>query len=269
MQGPKLRQPRGHIAGSTLAASLLVVPGAMAGSAIVFSVADDFSIASNPNGPWSYGYSNGLGGPLLLFVTSGTSGPVIGWNENISLGAPGTSHNGSGATVTSGTVQYGPWQTIFHPGPSGQACVIRFVAPAEGTYALSASFVGADLWGTTTDVHVLVDGESVFSGGVSGFGPGTGPSFDTSLQLAVGAAVDFAVTTPNSFFNDSTGIDATLTIANPCLADLDLSGSVDAADLAILLGAWGTTEAAPDLDADGAVNASDLAILLGEWGLCA
>jgi len=39
---------------------------------------------------------------------------------------------------------------------------------------------------------------------------------------------------------------------------------VNAADLAILLGAWGSDGAA-DLDGDGAVGATDLGILLGAW----
>ena len=47
-------------------------------------------------------------------------------------------------------------------------------------------------------------------------------------------------------------------------ADLDGDGRVNAADLAILLGAWGSDGAA-DLDGDGAVGATDLGILLGAW----
>ncbi len=47
-------------------------------------------------------------------------------------------------------------------------------------------------------------------------------------------------------------------------ADLDGDGRVNAADLAILLGAWGT-DGAGDLDGDGAVGAADLALLLGAW----
>ncbi|MBL9119078.1 MAG: hypothetical protein JNL80_04085 [Phycisphaerae bacterium] len=51
----------------------------------------------------------------------------------------------------------------------------------------------------------------------------------------------------------------------PILGDLDHDDDVDAADLAILLGAWGTANEAADLDQSGVVNASDLAILLGAW----
>jgi hypothetical protein len=49
-------------------------------------------------------------------------------------------------------------------------------------------------------------------------------------------------------------------------ADLDRDGSVGAADLALLLSAWGTTDFAADIDDDGIVGAGDLARLLGAWG---
>ncbi len=52
-----------------------------------------------------------------------------------------------------------------------------------------------------------------------------------------------------------------------CPADLDQSGAVGAADLAILLGAWGGGGSA-DLDGSGSVGPADLAILLGAWGPC-
>jgi hypothetical protein len=46
--------------------------------------------------------------------------------------------------------------------------------------------------------------------------------------------------------------------------DLDGDGSVGPSDLAILLGAWGTTGPG-DFDGDGTVGPSDLAELLGAW----
>lgn len=62
---------------------------------------------------------------------------------------------------------------------------------------------------------------------------------------------------------------ATIELAevNPCPSDLDSSGTVDAADLALLLGAWAGTGPA-DLDGSGSVDAADLAIMLGAWGAC-
>jgi hypothetical protein len=52
-----------------------------------------------------------------------------------------------------------------------------------------------------------------------------------------------------------------------CPADLDGSGSVDGADLGLLLGAWDT--AGPgDLNGSGFVDGGDLGLLLGAWGDC-
>jgi len=46
--------------------------------------------------------------------------------------------------------------------------------------------------------------------------------------------------------------------------DLNGDGTVNAADLALLLSGWGT--AATDLDGDGTTGAADLGILLNNWG---
>lgn len=51
-----------------------------------------------------------------------------------------------------------------------------------------------------------------------------------------------------------------------CVADLDGSGVRDAADLTVLLGAWGTP--AGDVNGDGNTDAADLTVLLGAWGAC-
>lgn len=52
-----------------------------------------------------------------------------------------------------------------------------------------------------------------------------------------------------------------------CPADLTGDGEVEADDLAIVLGAWGTAGTG-DLDGNGTVDGSDLAVLLGSWGSC-
>ncbi|MDG2029362.1 MAG: hypothetical protein P8J45_00005, partial [Phycisphaerales bacterium] len=60
--------------------------------------------------------------------------------------------------------------------------------------------------------------------------------------------------------------------APPCPADIDGSGSVDGADLSMLLGAWGVCtdpgDCPADIDGDGAVTGADLSMLLGAWGAC-
>ena len=58
-------------------------------------------------------------------------------------------------------------------------------------------------------------------------------------------------------------------VGPPCPGDLNGSGTVDGADLAILLGGWGGSNPTLDLNHDGVVNAADLGLLLGAWGACA
>ena len=54
-----------------------------------------------------------------------------------------------------------------------------------------------------------------------------------------------------------------------CPADLNNDGTVDSADLAQLLGAWGENPGHPaDFTGDGVVDSADLAQLLGAWGAC-
>ncbi|MFO0874158.1 MAG: immunoglobulin domain-containing protein [Phycisphaerales bacterium] len=53
-----------------------------------------------------------------------------------------------------------------------------------------------------------------------------------------------------------------------CAADLDANGTVDSADLGVMLGAWGADSADADLNGDDAVDGADLALLLAAWGPC-
>ncbi|MDZ4828668.1 MAG: hypothetical protein SGJ09_00540 [Phycisphaerae bacterium] len=59
-------------------------------------------------------------------------------------------------------------------------------------------------------------------------------------------------------------------VETPCIADLNDDGTVDAADLAILLGQWGTpcVGCSADFNMNGGVGGQDLAVLLGAWGPC-
>ena len=48
--------------------------------------------------------------------------------------------------------------------------------------------------------------------------------------------------------------------------DLNDDGIVNAADLAMLLAEWGSSNGSADINGDGVVNAADLAIMLANWG---
>lgn len=51
----------------------------------------------------------------------------------------------------------------------------------------------------------------------------------------------------------------------PNIADINGDGIVDGADLARVLGAWGTSASGGDLNGDGIVDGGDLAIVLAAW----
>lgn len=80
-------------------------------------------------------------------------------------------------------------------------------------------------------------------------------------NLAEPRAVNFVNIPGDQFFT------VVVESAPACPADLDSNGTVDAADLAAVLGAWGT--AGGDIDGSGSTDAADLAALLAAWGPCA
>lgn len=81
---------------------------------------------------------------------------------------------------------------------------------------------------------------------------------------------DFTLMNSNGTWND---LDSTFVVAAiveiPCAGDLDGDGLVGGADLAVLLGSWGSAASAADLNNDSKVDAADLGVLLGGWGPCA
>jgi hypothetical protein len=114
-------------------------------------------------------------------------------------------------------------------------------------------------------------------------GNGEGESFlgSTIVTTSVSGHADFAVTLnhdgPGTFVTSTatrlsthatSELSACVQLIAACPTDLDGSGDTDAADIAVLLGAWGDSRGAADLDASGAVDAADLALLLGAWGDC-
>lgn len=70
----------------------------------------------------------------------------------------------------------------------------------------------------------------------------------------------------------SPGVDVNVPGECVCPGDLDGSGVVDAEDLFILLGSWGSCadpdDCPADLNGDHVVDSKDLFVLLGDWGVC-
>jgi hypothetical protein len=151
---------------------------------------------------------------------------------------------------------------------SAQTGAISFLnggyAPANrvatgATAALNAWNDFVYRWNTLTGAgELLLNGVSVAGHTTGSFG-------------SVYAANLFATTdaTPGSlnaygYFDDFAV--AAVAPSSPCAGDFNGDGTRDAADLAVLLGAWGA--AGGDLNGDGTTDAADLAALLSGWGAC-
>jgi hypothetical protein len=207
-----------------LMATAIVGFAASPSLALTFNAAADFSTTNNPNGVWRYGWSQTLGsvfnqlsqtdtvcdGKLNRWIGSFSSNPY--WDN------PAVGHNNTGSTLNCGTGQLPGDEVLLHPGANGQYSILRWVAPETGTYSLSTKFAGADFVGpTTTDVHVLRNGISIFNDLVNGFGAASAKSFINTLSLNTGDIIDFAVGfgSNQTFWFDTTSVAATISTSTP------------------------------------------------------
>lgn len=121
-------------------------------------------------------------------------------------------------------------------------------------------------WTDPTGSKIRLD---VFDGSGAVVGTATADQgYFVGIEAAGIASATFTFLTPQSVIGFSLD-DVSIRRGEGNPADLDHDGTVGAADLATLLGAWGTCESGcciADLDNDGAIGAADLALLLGAWG---
>ena len=176
------------IAKAGLALALLTLAAAAPPAhAQTYLAAGDFSATNNPNGVWGYGYENTLGGAFNIYVNQYASpvASIKGWNQNFGSNDPLVQKNFGSTQNGYGDIVLQPGQLMFHPGPSDQFSIVRFTAPKAGSYSLSSGFTPVTTDGTTTDVHVLKEGTSLFAGNVSGTynAPTSAPTFSTSFLL--------------------------------------------------------------------------------------
>jgi hypothetical protein len=215
--------PRGKIGGFLLALAIFVSMS-MSAMATTYDAATDFSMTNgNPNGAWTYGWSSSLTSALNVYshpYVDGSGNQVWDDPNHVSLGAPSVFNNPT--NNQQGTLP--PHTAGFHPGSADEFSHYLWTAPTSGAFSISATFTPDDSGGT--DVHVLDNGVSLFSGNVS---PGNPQSYSGVVPLLAGDKIDFAVGFgPNgTFFNDATGIAATISsVPEPGACALATSGLV-------------------------------------------
>lgn len=198
-----------------LAALVVLGTGMAASGATTFDPAAGFSAASNPNGVWTYGYSTTLTSALNVYDVKQNMAGLDYWESSKvnQLTAPNVSHNGTASSISTGTIVVAPNGLSMHPGPNGEYTHVIFTATTAGTYNVAGSFSSVDVGGTTTDVHVLENTSSLFSGNVNGTTSSTVPFTLNSITLAAGDKIDFAVGdgVDGSFSGDTTGLSAQIT----------------------------------------------------------
>ncbi|HXZ11868.1 MAG TPA: PEP-CTERM sorting domain-containing protein [Candidatus Sulfotelmatobacter sp.] len=219
---------------------LALAPGLRADGA--YNVVTDFSNTSNPNGVWSYYYTDAAtGSTQTLYTTAqagggGTTGILPYWAT--SLAQPDNVfivQNTSGSAVTSSTVIQ-PNDTL-RLDPQGYSVAVVFTAPSAGTYTITGNFLGIDIAEGTHPVEILDDGTVIWSGTISTYGQDD--PFDLSESLSAGDVITFYVgtgTVPNSipacnvpstglnYCNLGTGLDGTVALPEPSTLPLLAAG---------------------------------------------
>ena len=210
---------------------LLIVSLCWTGVASAWDYNAEWSVASNPNGVWSYGNVELATGDFFPFQVGGGAPYGESWLDSTYDPVGGPDPEGVASKNLSGVQQ--DWYS-WAPGQSwrvDQTCLMspigdhfggppigtlgsagRFTAPAAGLYDGEIIFenrvLGTDELGTNrglpTEVWVNVNGSNVHADQVSGFEDDPVANFSTynfaGLSLAAGDTVDFFV---SSDFDDS------------------------------------------------------------------
>jgi hypothetical protein len=198
----------------------------------LFDLGRDFSFTANPNGPWRYGYTRGAQlarSAFTLATVAELTTPVGFWHPG-----PGRAGYypyiaaGLGPTVAidpTGSWAVRPGEVALEASETGQLAVIEFTVPRAGSYAIAADFAGIHKGLSTTDVHVLLNEQSLFTATISGYGgdpafyprEGVSPNaeYRVTHSLRAGDVLTFAIGFgPNlTHYNDTTGLIVTIRTA--------------------------------------------------------
>lgn len=178
-----------------------------------YSAVNDFSATQN-SGTWKYGSKTISGSTFTAYPSNANlfGGGLDSWSPGYCC--PMVTRNATGTTYTypgAPSVVQPTDMLNLHPGPSGEKSVVRWTAPSAGTYFITGRFQGIDTGGTTTDVTILHNSTSVFTGNINGHGNQS--QFSITRTVVAGDTIDFQAGygSNNSYGNDSTGLAATIT----------------------------------------------------------
>lgn len=187
------------------------------GTIPTYDAVKDFSLTSNPNGVWSYGWVSSLGAPLNFYTFGDYSCPppnVPLWHTQQDCGLQAyIGHNDTDQLICYDTWCLPPRYLQAHPGAHRELTVVRWTAPSSGDFLIQGQFVGLDCTPVKADVHVVLNSTSTLQ---------SGPlnschlplSFRQTLTLVAGDTVDMMIGTGpdhNSTY-DTSGIQFKVTL---------------------------------------------------------
>jgi len=173
------------------------------------SLPDDFSATLNPNGEWSWGYSNVLGS----FTPMPFSGPLYNVASLLPAWYASLEPDGYSPCVwknmsDAGAHQVAPGQIALHPGNNVMA-IVRWTSPLQ----TELSIVGQFWAGDRGEVDVFVC-ETTAGGTTTLFsvlGTPDSPSFSLTTSVKVGDAIDFVVGHHDGYTCDNTPLNVDIT----------------------------------------------------------
>ena len=208
---------------TTVALSVLALAAASSSQAMSYDAVADYS-ASSATGVWSYG--TGVTGttftpdPTYLTACGGASGIGCWQGADTQLLVPAVMKNFTGSTQDVFSTVVFPTNVLnVHPGLSTDS-IVEFTAPTTGAYTLSGFFQLLDV--RPSGVNVIIDATvsgieiPLLASELTG-PPATFPStdggvisFSDTISLSAGDTIAFGVNNDGSFYNDSTGLSASI-----------------------------------------------------------
>ena len=183
------------------------------------------SFSVNPSCNWQVGYSMDTvldPSHFALCTFIDTSHAIGVWHPTGAQAGyyPYTGQNNTNATQLDPTGSWAarPSEIVMEGSNNGQYSMLKFTAPVAGKYKVKVIFEGIHFRLSSTDVHVLLNAQSLFSDNINGYGgdslfhaiQGLRPlvTYEGTIDLQQNDSLTFAVGYgPNKTnFNDTTGL---------------------------------------------------------------